>query len=90
MPRRTRRALALLAAAALLALLLLAGRSTEPSPAAAQVQCPSLPSGLAPKSGPGSSRFTMLIRINTQGNVSSRRTSSSSTPASRAAGNFQR
>ena len=69
MPRRARRAVALLAAAVLAALLLFAGRSTNPSPAAAQVQCPQLPSGLAPKSGPGSSRFTMMIRINTQGNV---------------------
>jgi hypothetical protein len=68
MPRHARRGLSLLAAAALLALLLAAGGSAAPSRAAAQVQCPALPSGLAPP-GPSATRFTMLIRINTQGNV---------------------
>jgi hypothetical protein len=50
-----------------LALLLLAGGSTAPSAAQAQVSCPQ-PFGLSP-TGPGPTRFTMLIRINTEGNV---------------------
>ncbi|MGA8219088.1 MAG: hypothetical protein WB771_11010 [Solirubrobacterales bacterium] len=69
--RRIRRAIALIAAAALLAALLIAARSASPDPAAAakaSATCPVLPAGLAP-TGPGPSRFTMLIRINTQGNV---------------------
>jgi hypothetical protein len=49
-----------------LALLLLGGRSAAPPAAQAQTSC-SQPRGLSPTSGPG--RFTMLIRINTQGNV---------------------
>jgi hypothetical protein len=54
--------------AALLAVLLIGGRSVAPSAAQAQVSCPGLPRGLSPAtSGPES--FTMLIRINTQGNV---------------------
>ena len=68
MPRLARRAASLIAAAALLALLLVAGRSAHPSPAAAAVQCPPLPAELTP-TGPSATRFTMLIRINTQGNV---------------------
>jgi hypothetical protein len=55
-------------AAALLALLLMTGRSTAPPAAQAQVSCPPFPFGLSP-AGPGPTRFTMLIRINTQGNV---------------------
>jgi hypothetical protein len=60
-----------IAAVALLAALLIAGRSAAPDPAAAAKAsdaCPVLPSGLAP-TGPGPTRFTMMIRINTQGNV---------------------
>jgi hypothetical protein len=69
--RRTRSAIALIAAAALLAALLIAGRSAAPdsaSAAKASATCPPLPSGLAP-TGSGPARFTMMIRINTQGNV---------------------
>jgi len=67
-PRRARRATAL-AAAALLALLLLAGKEADPASAAkASVACPAQPYGLAP-TGSGPTRFTMMIRINTQGNV---------------------
>jgi hypothetical protein len=52
---------------ALLALLLVGGRSGVPATAQAQVSC-SQPRGLSPAtSGPAS--FTMVIRINTQGNV---------------------
>jgi hypothetical protein len=52
---------------ALLALLLVGGRSGVPATAQAQVSC-SQPRGLSPAtSGPAS--FTMMIRINTQGNV---------------------
>jgi hypothetical protein len=68
MPRIARRALSLIAAAALLALLLVAERGAHPSRAAAAVQCPPLPAELTP-AGPSATRFTMLIRINTQGNV---------------------
>jgi hypothetical protein len=42
--------------------------AASPPPAEAQVICPPLSPGLSP-SGPGPTRFTMLIRINTQGNV---------------------
>ncbi|MFL5908736.1 MAG: hypothetical protein ACJ75Z_14215 [Solirubrobacterales bacterium] len=63
-----RRALPLAFAAFLLALLLLGARSGAPATAAAQGVCPALPEGLSPP-GPGPTRFTMLIRINTQGNV---------------------
>jgi hypothetical protein len=69
--RRARGAIALIAAAALLAALLLAGRSAAPdaaSAAKASAGCPAPPYGLAPD-GPGPTRFTMMIRINTQGNV---------------------
>jgi hypothetical protein len=60
-----------MAAAALLAALLLAGRSAAPDPASAAkaaAGCPTPPYGLAPD-GPSATRFTMMIRINTQGNV---------------------
>jgi len=51
------------------ALLLMAGRDATPATAAKASQtCPAAPSGLAPD-GPAATRFTMLIRINTQGNV---------------------
>src|SRR4029077_11263365 len=69
--RRTRSAIALIAAVALLAALLIAGRSAAPDPASAAKAsdtCPAPPSGLAP-TGAGPTRFTMMIRINTQGNV---------------------
>ena len=49
--------------------LLAGGRdAASPTVAQAQVSCPAQPAGLAP-STPGSSRFTMLIRINQQENV---------------------
>lgn len=69
--RRTRGAIALIAAVALLAALLIAGRSAAPAPAfaaKAAAGCPAPPYGLAPD-GPAATRFTMMIRINTQGNV---------------------
>src|SRR4051794_38366241 len=66
--RRARHAISLFAAVALLAALLLAGRAAAPSPAAAELACPPLPVGLSPP-GPSATRFTMMIRINTQGNV---------------------
>jgi hypothetical protein len=60
--------IALAIGAALLAVLLIGGGSVTPSAAQAQVSCPGQPRGLSPAtSGPQS--FTMLIRINTQGNV---------------------
>jgi hypothetical protein len=62
-----RHVLALALAAALLGLLLVAGGSATPPAAQAQVSC-AQPFGLSP-SGPAASRFTMMIRINTQGNV---------------------
>jgi hypothetical protein len=68
---RTRSAIALIAAIALLAALLIAGRSADPDPASAakaSATCPPPPFGLAP-AGSGPTRFTMMIRINTQGNV---------------------
>jgi hypothetical protein len=64
---RLRPLIALAVAAGLLALLLIGGRSAAPSPARAQVSCPQ-PFGLAP-GGAAAQRFTMMIRINTQGNV---------------------
>jgi hypothetical protein len=64
---RLRPLIALAVAAGLLALLLIGGRSAAPSPAQAQVSCPQ-PFGLAP-GGAAAQRFTMMIRINTQGNV---------------------
>jgi hypothetical protein len=49
--------------------LLLAGTGFRaPDEAKAQVSCPPLPAELSP-AGPGPSRFTMMIRINHQGNV---------------------
>ena len=69
--QRARHAITLIAAVALLATLLIAGRSASPDPATAakaSAGCPPPPFGLAP-SGSGPTRFTMMIRINTQGNV---------------------
>jgi hypothetical protein len=69
--RRARRAISLAGAAAVLALLLFAGRDASPASAAKVAEaCPAPPYGLAPD-GPAASRFTMMIRINTQGNVNS-------------------
>jgi hypothetical protein len=69
--RRALRAISLVAAAAVLALLLFAGRDASPASAAKVAEaCPAPPYGLAPD-GPAASRFTMMIRINTQGNVNS-------------------
>ena len=60
--------IALAIGAALLAVLLIAVRTVAPTAAQAQVSCVGPPRGLSPTtSGPQS--FTMLIRINTQGNV---------------------
>jgi hypothetical protein len=65
---RAHRLVALATVAAVLALPLLGGGSAAPPSAQAQVSCPAQPRGISPAvSGPGS--FTMLIRINTQGNV---------------------
>jgi hypothetical protein len=66
---RARRLLAaalgsVIAAAALVS----AQGAAAPAEAEAQVSCPPAAFGLSP-AGPASSRFTMLIRINTQGNV---------------------
>ena len=63
---RLRRLVALAAGAALLAVLLVS-RASAPGEAQAQVSC-AQPFGLSP-SGPAATRFTMMIRINTQGNV---------------------
>jgi hypothetical protein len=68
---RARCAIALIASATLLAVLLIAGRSAVPDAALAakaSQECPAQPYGLAPD-GPAAARFTMMIRINTQGNV---------------------
>jgi hypothetical protein len=65
---RARRLIALAIGVALLALVLVGGRSAAPSTAQAQVSCPAQPRGLSPASS-GPQGFTMLIRINTQGNV---------------------
>jgi hypothetical protein len=68
--RRARRAAALVAAALTLGLLLLVGRSVSPGDAEAaraSQTCPQ-PFGLAPPGAPAQ-RFTMMIRINTEGNV---------------------
>jgi hypothetical protein len=64
----TRRLVALALAGALLALLLIGARSASPPAARAQLSCPALPQGLSP-TGPAATRFTMMIRINSQGNV---------------------
>ena len=67
-PHCARGAITLALAVGLLGLLLIAASSASPDPARAQVSCPALPVGLSPD-GPGPTRFTMMIRINTQGNV---------------------
>src|SRR5918994_5741935 len=68
-PRGPRRRSALAAAGLALCALLLAERSASPSDAVAAKQtCPAPPSGLAPPGSPAN-RFTMMIRINTDGNV---------------------
>src|SRR3954449_487315 len=67
-PVRARSLVALATLVGLLALLMMGGGSAAPPVAHAQVSCPGQPRGLSPAvSGAGS--FTMLIRINTQGNV---------------------
>ncbi len=70
-PRRARRAAAFAAAGLALCLVLLVDRAATPADAqaarAAQ-ECPAPPFGLAPP-GPPAARFTMMIRINTEGNV---------------------
>src|SRR4051794_41421775 len=64
---RTRPLVALAIGVGLLVLLLIGGGSAAAPAAQAQVSC-SQPRGLSPATtGPGS--FTMLVRINTQGNV---------------------
>jgi hypothetical protein len=74
-PRRGRRAAALLALALGLGLLLLIGGSASPPDAGAAKaaqECPAQPFGLAPPpTADPASRFTMMIRINTDGNVNS-------------------
>jgi hypothetical protein len=70
-PRRAGRTTALGAAALVLGLLLLAAASASPGDAQAARAaqgCPPPPYGFAPP-GPAATRFTMLVRINTQGNV---------------------
>ena len=70
-PRGARRRSALAAAAVALCALPLAERSASPSDAVAAKPlqtCPALPVGLAPPGSPAD-RFTMMIRINTDGNV---------------------
>ena len=63
-----RRLIALAIGGSVLVLLLVMTAWGGPSTARAQVSCPAQPQGLSPAaSGPGA--FTMLIRINTQGNV---------------------
>jgi hypothetical protein len=69
-PLRARPTAALVAAALVLGLLLLVGRSASPADAEAakaSQTCPQ-PFGLAPPGAPAQ-RFTMMIRINTEGNV---------------------
>jgi hypothetical protein len=66
--RHAPRAVSLIAAAGLLALLVLAARSADPVAANAAVKCPALPAGISP-GGSSANRFTMLIRINQQVNV---------------------
>ncbi len=68
---RARRAIALIAAVGLLAMLLMAARSAAPEPASAAKAaqtCPAPPYGLSP-GGAAAQNFTMMIRINTQGNI---------------------
>jgi hypothetical protein len=64
---RARQVAAVAAAAMALLALLLVARASAPDEAQAQVSC-TQPFGLSP-SGPAAARFTMMIRINTQGNV---------------------
>jgi hypothetical protein len=67
--RRTLHAIALIAAAAVLAVVLIAARQPDSAGAAkAAAGCPAPPYGLA-ADGPAATRFTMMLRINTQGNV---------------------
>jgi hypothetical protein len=69
--RRARRTAAIAAAVLALCLLVLAGRSASPSDAVAAKAaqgCPPPPYGLA-AAGSAAQRFTMMVRINTQGNV---------------------
>ena len=72
-PRRARHVAALIGAALCLCLLLLVGSSASPgqaNAAKAAAGCPPQPYGLAPPpTADPASRFTMLIRINTDGNV---------------------
>src|SRR5262245_1903939 len=63
----TRRLIGLAIGAALLGFLLIGGGPGRPQAAQAQVSCPQ-PRGLSP-AGSGPQSFTMMIRINTQGNV---------------------
>jgi hypothetical protein len=65
---RTRRLIAVAIGAALLGLLLIGGGTGQPAAAQAQVSCPAQPRGLSPASS-GPQSFTMMIRINTEGNV---------------------
>jgi hypothetical protein len=68
-PPRARRpfAAALVSLLAVLGLVSIPGAASPPA-AFAQAGCPPWPPGLSP-AGPGPARFTMLIRINQQGNV---------------------
>ena len=65
---RTRRLIAVAIGAALLGLLLIGGDAGSPPSAQAQVSCPAMPRGLSPASS-GPQSFTMMIRINSRGNV---------------------
>src|SRR5689334_1228894 len=65
---RPHRLIALAIGAALLGLLLIGGGPGSPPAAVAQGSCPAMPRGLSPASS-GPQSFTMMIRINTQGNV---------------------
>lgn len=71
--RRASRALAPAVLACLLAVLMIGGGSAAPSQAlaakAVAAACPPQPYGLAAATGDPASSFTMLIRINTQGNI---------------------
>ncbi|HEY3192405.1 MAG TPA: hypothetical protein VGJ61_06445 [Solirubrobacterales bacterium] len=70
-PARTRLPAALAAVGLFALLFLLATGTASPNSAEAakaSQSCPAQPLGLAPP-GPGPTRFTMMIRINTQGNV---------------------
>src|SRR5829696_101634 len=66
--RRARIAITLIGALALLGLLLAGGNADRATAAKAAAGCPAPPYGLAPD-GPAATRFTMMIRINTEGNV---------------------